>query len=102
MAETLLISVDEKPIGIPRFFFRHTIVWSYLVGAEGISHLWFGGSWVVDLMIVFGMCAIFARWVSRDNLSVKMTRAEVRLWVAAGMPKDIKEWRANRALKEVA
>ena len=103
MAEVKSISIDTKPPGTFRIAARHAIIWSYLIGTEAASHLWFGGSWVVDLMIVTMLVLFVIQFAMKSGgYTVSMTKSEIRLWVHAGMPDDVKAWRANRKLTEVA
>lgn len=104
MAEVKTINVDSSPReGTIRVAWRHAVIWTYLVGAEGVSHLWFGGSWVIDMMILTGLIAMIFGQVSKfAGTRVSMTPAEIRLWVAAGMPLDVKTWKESRKLHEVA
>jgi hypothetical protein len=96
-ADTIKIDLSPAP-GIFRVALRHAILWSYLVGAEFASHYLFGGSWVIDLMILVIMCAFVTVGIRKEvGLSVKMTKPEIKLWVASGMPGDIKEWHDARA-----
>jgi hypothetical protein len=93
MVETKTIDVNFKQWGALRLALHNAIVWGYLVGAEGVSHVWFGGSWVVDAMIIVALISILITTTAKKTgASVRLTPAEIRLWVAAGMPGDIKAW----------
>lgn len=103
MADVKTISISTKQPGSLSVILRHAFIWSFLVGAEAASHLLFGGSWVIDVMILTALILLIAHQASNQSgMSVAMTPAEVRLWVAAGMPNDIKSWRLNRNLAESA
>jgi hypothetical protein len=94
-----VITNFDKPTGSVRLFFNQLMFWGFLVGAEGGSRMWFGGSWVIDVMVVtLVIMAAIAMSTKTLQIEAKMTTAEIRRWVAAGMPLDIKEWR--RAEKE--
>jgi hypothetical protein len=91
-----MIANSGKSIGPVRSLWNNVVFWTFLVGAEGISRMWFGGSWVIDVMIV----TVVAVWATTTSVrsaqvEVNMTPAEIRRWVAAGMPLEIKEWRAS-------
>jgi hypothetical protein len=106
MAEVRTIRVitnEEKPTGMVTQFIRQAMFWSFLVGAEGGSRMWFGGSWVVDVMIV----ALVITWmitmiVRSTQVEVRMTPSEIRRWVGAGMPLQVKEWRASEKTRLVS
>jgi len=103
MADVKTIGVSTKQTGVVTMFFRHVVIWGFLVGAEAGSHLWFGGSWVIDMMILTALVLFVINMATKKSgMAVEMTPAEIRLWVAAGMPNDIKEWRTNRKLASVA
>lgn len=104
MADVKIIKVDtQQGWGTIRVAWHHTVIWTYLVGAEGISHIWFGGSWVIDMMIIAGLFTIGAGQIAKSSgTTVSLTLPEIRLWVAAGMPLDVKAWKDARKLHEVA
>lgn len=102
MAEVKKITVVTAPLAPAwRMFVRHAMLWTFLVGAEGASHTWFGGSWVVDFLVM----AMLVMWVSSRvaadcGSAVEMTTSELRDWVQAGMPPDVRSWRASMKLCE--
>lgn len=104
MAETKSINVSTmKPAGNIKLIFRHCMLWGFLVGAEAAAHLLFGGSWVIDIIVLTVVALFVVSQVSKSaGFSVEMTKAELRLWVAAGMPDDIKQWRADQKLAKAA
>lgn len=104
MADANSINISTREDGSNlKLIGRHAIIWTFLVGAEAASHLLFGGSWVIDMMVIVALIAWCAAQVSKQTgLSVQMTRPELREWVAAGMPSDIKQWRVDRKLSRIA
>jgi hypothetical protein len=100
MSEVRMIRlIQHEPTSSVRLFFNQLMFWGFLVGTEGFSRMWFGGSWVVDVMLI----VVVIVWgitmsVRATGVEVNMTTAEIRRWVAAGTPRDVKEWR--RAEKE--
>lgn len=103
MAEVRTINVYTNGPKLLTITARQTVIWVYLICAEAVSHLWFGGSWVIDLIVLVGLVMVATNSVMRQTgYSAEMTSAELRLWVAAGTPLDVKEWQAQRKLHEVA
>ncbi len=103
MADVKSINISTKQTGVVVMALRHTVIWTFLVGAEAGSHLWFGGSWVIDMMIITALVLFVINMATKaSGMAVEMTPAEIRLWVAAGMPDDIKDWRASRKLTQAA
>ena len=103
MSDVKTIDIYTKPSSTWRIMLRHIVIWCYLVGAEAVSHIWFGGSWVIDSMVLIGLVALVSGGIMREaGMRVEMTTAEIRLWVAAGMPLDIKQWRVDRKRHEAA
>lgn len=75
---------------------RRTLPWIYLVGSEGISHWWFGGSWVIDLLVLVGLIVILHNMFQESaGAKVNMTVAEIQRWAAHGCPLDIAMWRKS-------
>lgn len=76
---------------------RQVIFWSLLVGAVGTSRVWFGGAWIVDIVaFIVVIVAVLALIRKETGFDVKMTKDELRLWTADGMPDDVKSWKARR------
>lgn len=74
--------------------FGHIMFWATLIAAAGTSRLLFGGSWVIDvliLVITLVVVVMLAREMS--GYSVDLTNEQIAAWVAAGQPDDIKAWR---------
>lgn len=92
------ITIDlTKPVSTFTFVFRQAVVWSFMVASEAAAHLWFGGSWVIDIMILVVLGLLITNYARRGIESLcPMTKPELRLWVAAGMPDDVKAWRDAR------
>lgn len=103
MANAVSISIETKPPGTIKLAIRQIITWTCLVAAEGISHVWFGGSWVIDIMVIgIFFLTLYAVVARQSGMSVKMTPDEVRRWVMAGMPGDVKQWRETPQAKIAA
>jgi len=102
--ETIRVDADTSGrTGAIKAAIKQAIFWSYLVCAEAVSHLWFGGSWIIDLIIlIFLFIFALSRIEKFSGSTVCMTRDELRMWVAAGMPSDVKEWRARQKLVDAA
>lgn len=95
MSEVRTIQVvTTKPTSTPMMIVRQFVLWAYLIGAEAVSHIWFGGSWVVDIMVIVLMFVYgYGKYSTGQGFSVEMTSADIKKWVADGMPPDIKEWK---------
>lgn len=103
MADIKTITIYTKPPGSFRIAIRQTIIWGFLIGAEFLSHRLVGGSWVIDLMVLAGAVGLIINMVGRSwGWSAEMTPGEIRLWVAAGMPQDVKRWKDESKMRKVA
>lgn len=88
----ILITVGPLP-SMSRRVVWFLLFWGMLVGAIGVSKAWFAGSWVVDLIaLFFALMAVVAFGMRSGGTSVWLTRPQLRLWVDAGMPDDVKAW----------
>lgn len=102
MADVTQIKIVTKMPGNIALFVRQALIWGYLVGAEAASHLLFGGSWIIDLMVLASLILIVTKHATQTaGMAPSMTKAEIRLWVAAGMPNDIAAWRAGSKVSVV-
>lgn len=80
-----------------------TTFWIILIGAIGISRTWLGGSFIVEaIAAVFSVAVLVAMAKHNIGIEVTMTPAELRQWLDAGSPADVKEWRAASAAKVVS
>lgn len=102
MNTTQEITVITKPRGNVWLFTKQFIIWSYLVLAEGVAHWWFGGSWIIDLMVLISLVGILSlKVLGMTGRGVVMTKDEIRAWVQSGMPDNVVEWRASERAVEV-
>jgi hypothetical protein len=97
MSNRVIIRVVKKDAA-RHFHLNYSATWGYLVVAEAVSHAWFGGSWIIDLMIVIGMFGL-VRTLYHPEENIVMSHSDVRAWVKAGMPDDIMEWRRSENAK---
>jgi len=97
MAKAIAIHVYRKQPNPLGGVLRVAFFWSALVGAIGLSRVWFGGAWIIDLtallLLVTGMIAIGMRLAGS---TVTLSRDENAAWVDAGMPSDVKAWKDAR------
>ncbi len=99
---TIRVDPDPNPSTF-RLAIRHTMIWGYLIGAEASSHLLFGGSWVIDVMVLTSTIMwIVGKAFKESGSTVAMSPAEIRRWVTAGMPRDIKHWRELQKISGAA
>ncbi|RWF52046.1 MAG: hypothetical protein EOS50_26060 [Mesorhizobium sp.] len=98
MSDVRQISVAPKP-RLSRSILGHTAFWCFLVGATGISRLWFGGAWTIDVIVL--LLALLGGYTiaTVSGAVVNMFKGETADWVKAGMPDDIKAWRICRRAK---
>lgn len=97
MTATTQIEIRRKALHPVTRMLALAIVIAAFVGAIGVSRVWFGGAVVIDLLILMligFLCVSIARNVSGE--AVTMTPGELRLWVAADMPDNIRDWREAR------
>jgi len=73
------------------------IVWGFCLFTEAVSHLMFSSSWVVDDLVlsVVGTWIVLAVMYGA-NKTIIMDHEEIRQWVDAGMPDDVRAWRQQR------
>lgn len=97
MADARVLRVLTGPAETVRPTIRHIVFWVIIVVAVGLSRVWFGGALVVDFAALMLACLwLFGKITESDGFAVRMTRTEIRDWVAAGMPADVKAWREAR------
>jgi hypothetical protein len=66
--------------------FRLAVFFGILICFVGISRVWFGGAWVIDICaVIVGFSALYTL-PKRVGNNVRMTRAEMKAWVEAGFP----------------
>jgi len=68
--------------------FRALLVCLILIGGSGISHLYWGGSWIIDIMLVITMLAVTSGVSQHSEREARMTPDQLRNWVLDGMPDD--------------
>lgn len=96
MVDARSITLSTESYGAFRFALRQTVIWTYLIAAEWGSHYLFGGSWVIDLMVIVMMVmAGILVGIRKTGWSVETTPTELKRWVNAGMPPDFASWRAG-------
>lgn len=103
MAEVKTITVwtenqmKAKRPGIIIGTIKQVVFWSCLVGAEAASHLIFGGSWVVDIIVLSAVLLLVADKVSKlGGFKFDMTQDEIKRWAADGAPFDVQAWRKGK------
>jgi hypothetical protein len=97
MAEVKTITVWTDMIkrpGIVSIGARQIVFWSCLVGAEAASHLLFGGSFVIDIIIIAIVAMVSVSQIQKmSGYRFDMTQDEIKRWAADGAPLDILAWR---------
>lgn len=97
MSDTRQISIAPKP-RLWRSIVGHTVFWCFLVGATGISRVWFGGAWTIDIIVMLlALLGGYTMIATVSGAAVTMSKDEIASWVQTGMPDDIKAWRAARS-----
>ena len=88
---TRVIHINAEPPTSPIWSATRTVFsFVVLIGAEGASHWLFGGSWVIDLIILVAIGTYIADRVTKANgWSADMAPEEIRDWVADGMPAKV-------------
>lgn len=90
---TETITISQSTTTLPAVIVRHVLVWGFLIGAAGLSRVWFGGAWIIDLTILFLLIGWLIGVAKRElGKHVEITYEELRQWVLAGQPRDIREW----------
>jgi len=76
---------------------KQVVFWGCLVGAEAASHLLFGGSWVVDVIVLAAAMLVVADRIGRlSGFKFDMSQNEIKRWAADGAPLDVKAWRESK------
>lgn len=99
MADDLKVRVNiaEKQISFARKVLNALVFWSIPVAAIGLSKVWFGGSWVIDILVFTLLVMIVIVFVAKQTGTiVEMSRDEARAWFEDGMPRDVKGWKERR------
>lgn len=74
------------------------ITWVPLTSIVALSELWLGGSWVINLVVLWIMFLFTFLWTwFLMDYEVHLTKEETRLWVLDGMPDNVKEWKNKLA-----
>ncbi len=93
---TANIHVETKPTNRLASVASQAAFWAFLVSAIGVSRIWFGGSFLLELLaLIFSMAMLVSvarKYVGRE---VTMTPEELRRWLIAGAPKNVVEWRRS-------
>lgn len=97
MANAFKVEVYPKLPSVAGAFARQALFWVVLLGVTGVSRMWFGGAFIVDLA-AFMLAAL---WVVSVGMKlsgsvVTLDREQAAEWVNSGMPADVKTWKANR------
>lgn len=94
MANTNTITIV---ISRPRQMLMPILFWGSLLGAEWFTRWAFGGSFLVDCIVLIGIIAgLSMLGIAKSGLSVAMDRRELKRWVDDGMPRDVQAWRASK------
>lgn len=95
------ISVGRQ-VGAVRLAARQVVVWSPMVIVEGASHAWFGGSWVIDVIVLVMFFMMLAtNKILKAGLGVDVTKQQLRDWIADGMPDDLAGWKRAEEARPV-
>lgn len=81
----ILLERRPPPTALQRVFYQSTS-WTFLVGAVGLSRIWFGGALVIDLAAFVFFFMLLYSMGKRSWAHLKIPRHEVRAWLEAGMP----------------
>ena len=87
------IYINPKRHSLASVAVRQALYWGFLVGSIGLSHQWFGGSWVIDI-VAFLMAILAFVFLVRQaaDLDVRATVADMQAWARQGAPDDIAKW----------
>ncbi|SEG64355.1 hypothetical protein [Bosea lathyri] len=93
MPDTKTISTQMPGSKTARWL-RFVAFWIVIVAAFGFSKQWFGGSWVIDLIVLLLVALTTTSGVrSVLGYTADLTREQITAWVAAGQPADVKAWK---------
>lgn len=79
--------IQIAPLSSLQVFWRIVLFLAAIVVAGGISHWWYGGSWLVDITMFLIVLVIFAAWSKRDaerKEEITMTAVELQTWLVNG------------------
>ncbi len=98
MSAKTIINVYPRRRGFLHALMTQTAFWGFLVGAIGLSHSWFGGSWVIDLsafcMAVIGLTSLAMR---ADGFQCDVSVRDLQEWARSGAPDDLGSWLRARS-----
>lgn len=76
---------------------QQVVFWSITLGALLVSERLFGGHWVTDVIaLMFSFFWLLAMGNRLTGSTVFLTKPEIKAWVDAGMPDDVKAWKASQ------
>lgn len=93
MSDATVVSVSNYNTTI-KVLINNIIFWSFILISVGGSKLLFGGSWVIDILVLLSAISWFCfTGLKIKGYSVSITKEENAKWVEAGMPDDVKAWK---------
>lgn len=94
MTQKVTVNVYPKRQSSLKIAANNVIFWGLLVGSVGLSRVWFGGAWPIDvaalIMAFMGSAVIGVQIAGRV---VTLSKEECAAWVEAGQPHDVRAWR---------
>lgn len=102
-AVTRTIKIVPRQPGFIKRTLAHVSLWGILIGAVGLSRVWFGGAFVIDLIVgIFALTYAVTIGQKFSGQNVNMTPEELRDYVADGCPEKAKTWSEGRRLARLA
>jgi hypothetical protein len=81
-----IYNVDLRRSSTAEMALRLIVLFTILIISIGLSRMWSGGSWVIDLFALAIAIAALAILPKRAGKTVRMSPPELREWVMAGCP----------------
>lgn len=98
---TVVVNVYPRKPRMLAIAVNNALFWGLLVGTVGLSRVWFGGAWPIDvaalIMAFLGSLVIGMQVAGR---AVKLSREQCAEWVKAGSPENVKAWLDNKELAQ--
>lgn len=97
MADATRIEIYPRRPSLAGALARQAIFWAGMIGVIGLSRVWFGGAWVIDLAaLALSFLVVVSISMKLAGKSVVLSKDEAVAWVNAGAPKDVQAWKEAR------